>query len=347
MGKGPEVIIIIPHWKGEAILRRCLQSLQKTDYEHFEILVVNNNCPDGSIDKIRYAFPDVQILDSEKNLGYAGGCNLGIKNTSSPFVVLLNNDTEVTPKWLSRMMSTILKEETVAAVQPKMLSIQNRKRFDYCGAAGGELDIFGYPFARGRLFDSMEEDRGQYDASEDIFWATGAATLLRREAVNRVGLLDETFFAHMEEIDLDWRLHWAGYRVVAVPQAVVYHQTGATLGGESLRKMVLNHRNNLVMLLKNHTTQTLLWLFPLRLFLELMTMIAMLLMGRPKRSLAVILGFWGVLQNASHISNSRKKAAAVRSIPESVMVKKFYKGSIALEYFIKGTRRSSQLVDSK
>jgi len=168
--------------------------------------------------------------------------------------------------------------------------------------------------------------------------------LLRRDALDHVGLLDEIFFAHMEEIDLDWRLHLAGYRVMTVPHAVVFHQTGGTLSGERLQKMVLNHRNNLIMLMKNHTIPVLLWLLPLRLFLETLTVLGMLFLGQPKRSLAVLLGIQGVLSHLPHILKCRKMIAPIRVVPESKILKKKYRGSIALEYFIRRRRQVSQFL---
>jgi len=341
----PKVTVIIPHFNGEVILRRCLLSLKQTVYSDYEILVVDNGSSDNSIKMVRTNFPDVHIATSKTNLGFAGGCNLGIITSKSPYVVLLNNDTEVTPHWLDRMVNVMDTDPAVGAVQPKMLSFHNRKRFDYCGAAGGEIDIFGYPFARGRIFESLEIDNGQYDTSPaQIFWATGAATLLRRSALEKVGLLEETFFAHMEEIDLDWRLQWAGYKIVVVPSAIVYHQTGATLNKTQFPKMVLNHRNNLLMILRNHTFGTLLWLLPFRLILETITIIVSPFTGEPKRALAILKGFWGVLTCWKSIVRVRKIVQSIRVISEEVMLHRMYRGSIALAYFLKGIRKASDII---
>ncbi len=341
----PKVTIVIPHFNGEVILRRCLLSLQETFYSDYEVLVVDNGSSDSSIKMVKADFPEVHIKTSKTNLGFAAGCNLGIITSKSPYVVLLNNDTEVTPDWLGLMVNVMDADPTVAAVQPKMLSFHDRKRFDYCGGAGGEIDIFGYPFALGRIFDSLEVDNGQYDTSPHrVFWATGAATLLRRSALDKVGLLEETFFAHMEEIDLDWRLQWAGYKVAVVPSAVVYHQTGGTLNQNDFHKMVLNHRNNLLMILRNHTLVTLLWLFPLRLILETTTLITSPFAGDPKRVLAILKGFWGVLTCWKSVVRGRKIVQSIRVIPEEVLLHRMYRGSIALAYFLKGIRRASDII---
>lgn len=339
----PKVAIVIPHVKGEEILRRCLLSLKKTTYTDYEIVIIDNGSTDGSVDRIQNEFPEVCVLRSPINLGFAGGCNLGIRSTQSPYVVLLNNDTEVTENWLGPLIEEMDKDPSVAAVQPKLLSLENRERFDYCGAAGGEIDLFGYPFAWGRLFDSIEIDEGQYDDRKQVFWATGAATVLRRSALDSVGLMDETFFAHMEEIDLNWRLQWAGYRVVVVPSALIYHHTGATLGTEQLRKMVLNHRNSLLMILKNYTESTLFWLLPLRVLLELVALVASLCMGKPKRALAVLGGFFGVISLWRSVINGRRLVKSIRSVSEEVLLHRMYRGSIALAYFLRGVRKVKDL----
>lgn len=339
-----KVTVIIPHSGGEEILRHCLRSLQKTQYLNYKILVVDNGSRDGSRRMIRLEFPEVRIVESQTNLGFAAGCNLGIRDTRSPYVVLLNNDTEVTSGWLDPLVEAADTDATIGAIQPKILSYQDRQRFDYGGGAGGEIDLFGYPFAWGRLFDHIEVDTGQYDQQRQVFWASGAATLLRRSALDRVGLLDETFFAHMEEIDLNWRLQWAGYRVVAIPNAVVFHQTGATLGQHQFRKMVLNHRNSLVMMLRNHTTCTLLWIFPLRLLLEMITMIASLFRGQAKRTVAVLGGLIGVCFMWKTVIRGRRAIESVRSVHEEVLLHRMYRGSVALAYFLRGIRRTGSLL---
>jgi GT2 family glycosyltransferase len=339
----PKVTVVIPHHRGASVLRRCLQTLEGSSKCDFEILVVDNGCCDPDLEGVLEEFPGVRVVRSPENLGFAGGCNLGIRSSKAPMVALLNNDTEVVRGWLDRMVEEMERDTWLAAVQPKMRSLIDRSRFDYCGAAGGELDVFGYPFAWGRFFDVIETDQGQYDRGRPIFWATGAATLLRRSALAKVGLLDESFFAHMEEIDLDWRLAWAGYGVAVVPDAVVFHQTGGTLGQETLCKMVLNHRNSLLMILKNHAHPTWLWIFSLRIILETATLAAFLLLGKPKRALAVLLALAEIPGNWKTIRNGRKSVNKVRRVPESEILHRMYRGSAALAYYLKGVRRTSGL----
>jgi len=343
-GQSPEVAVVIPHWKGEDILRHTLESLRHTEYSNFKIIVVNNNSPDGSVDAVRRDFPEIEVIDSEFNLGFAGGCNLGIKKAGAEYVALLNNDTEVTPMWLTYLVDVLEKDSKVAAVQPKMLWFYNRGTFDYSGGAGGEIDIFGYPFTLGRVFEFVEQDKGQYDKPREIFWASGAAVIIRSSVLDYTGLLDETFFAHMEEIDLQWRFHLAGYKVVNCTRAVVYHRAGATLAHQNVRKMVLNHRNNLVMLLKNYQTETLLWLMPVRVFLEIWTIAFGVISLDFKRSLAAFYGLCSVVRFIPHIIRERKKVSAIRSVSDKVIRDKMFRGSIALEYFIKGKRTASELL---
>jgi GT2 family glycosyltransferase len=340
----PTVTVVIPHLSGEAILRRCLMSLRETRYSDYGILIVDNGSEDGSVERILPDFPDVQVVRSAVNLGFAGGCNLGIRKSLSPFVCLLNNDAVVTPDWLEPLVDAMESDPKIAAVQPKILSIQNPDRFDYSGGAGGEIDVFGYPFARGRVFDHLEIDRGQYDVSVPIFWASGAATLIRGSALERVGLFDEAFFAHMEEIDLDWRMQKAGSLIVSEPRSVVYHQSGGTLHQSSFRKMALNHRNSLVMILKNYEWQTLAWILPIRLLLEGATLLSALLMLRPLRSAAVLAGVWGVLRNLSVIQRGRRFNRSVSIVPDRVLMRRMYRGSAAIAHYLFRVQTAGRLI---
>ncbi|MBN1894454.1 glycosyltransferase [bacterium] len=334
-----KVTLVIPHHGGTDVLRRCLASIRRTRYRPFEVLVVDNASGDGSADMLAAEFPEVRIVSNRTNRGYAGGCNDGIRAADTAWVLLLNNDTEVDPGWLGPLMAAGEADDSIAAVQPKILSLQSREFFDYSGAAGGEMDVLGYPFARGRIFDHLERDKGQYNAPADIFWASGAAVLLRKSAAETVGLLDEDFFAHMEEIDLDWRLHWAGFRVVSAPDSVVYHLGGGTLQQGSLRKMTLNHRNSLLMLLKNASFEALSFLFPARLFLELATVAGALAAGTPKRAAAAVLGMLGVIPRLPAVQRGRSRIRAVRRVPESKVLHRLYRGSIVFQYFIRRRMR--------
>lgn len=273
----PTVDVIIPHFNGVEILDKCLASLEKATYPNLSVIIVDNGTVDESLKLASEKYKRIKILSAGKNLGYAGGCNFGFRRTRGKYAVFLNNDTEQEPDWLERLVEVAEKDDRIAAVQPKLLSMQARQRgekvFDYAGAAGGMLDALGYPYARGRVFNSVEVDKGQYDTVTEIFWASGAAMMVRRSVVEELGAFDDDFFAHMEEIDLCWRMKLAGYRVVSVPDAVVYHYGGATLAAGNPRKIYLNHRNNLMMIVKNASLGRLLWLLPVRIILELASLL--------------------------------------------------------------------------
>ncbi len=337
-GQEPLVSIIIPHFNGREILKNCLESLARTKYSHKEIIVVDNASTDGSVEEAQRFFPEIHVVRNRENRGYAGGCNSGLARAKGRYVVFLNNDTEVDPGWLSRLVAACEQDETIAAVQPKLLSLTDRTFFDYAGAAGGFLDIFGYPFARGRIFFTIEKDEGQYDQNADIFWACGTAMLVRKSVLDEVGAFDEDFFAHMEEIDLSWRFHLAGYRVVAVPQAVVFHSAGSTLKTDSPKKMYLNHRNSLVMLLKNYQLKNLLWIFPGRIFLELATLGYALAKMDWVRVKAVAAASMHVILHVRLILRRRKRTQSLRKILDAKIFTRLYRGSIVWEYFIRGRR---------
>jgi len=339
----PLVSIIIPHFNGRDILRNCLEALEKTRYQNNEVIIVNNASTDGSVDDIHRSFPRARLVNNEKNLGYAGGCNSGLANASGKYILFLNNDTVFEPEWLSRLVEACEKDEKVAACQPKILSQANRKMFDYAGAAGGLIDVLGYPFARGRLFFTLEKDEKQYEADGNIFWASGTATLIRKSVLDEVGAFDEDFFAHMEEIDLNWRMHLAGYRVVAVPKAIVYHNAGSTLKPDSPKKVYLNHRNSLVMILKNYGLKNLLWIIPVRVCLEFLTLVYALLKLDFARLKGGFLALIYVLFNFFRIVGKRKQVHQLRKVPDSEIFKKMYRGSIVFEYFVRGIRKAGDL----
>jgi GT2 family glycosyltransferase len=216
-----------------------------------KIVVADNASTDGSAEFVRNHYPDLELAVLPKNLGYAGGYNEVLKGRTADYFVLLNSDAEPAPGWLEPLVNLISEKPDLGAAQPKLLDFYQRNKFEYAGASGGFMDRYGYPFCRGRIFGNVEEDKGQYDDTREIFWATGACFLVKREAWERASGLDERFFAHMEEIDLCWRLQLLGYKNYCCPQSVVYHMGGGTLSNLSPRKTFLNFRNNLLMLHKN------------------------------------------------------------------------------------------------
>ncbi len=331
----PRVSVVIPHLSGEETLSACLASLRKSAFRDFEILLVDNGSTDQSVTRARERFPEVHVVPLKTNRGFAGGCNSGIREARGEYVFLLNDDAEVVPEALGRLVEAGDRDARIAACQPKILNWMERGRFDYAGGGGGLLDLLGYPFCLGRVFEHLEEDCGQYDEGREIFWASGAAGLFRRKMVLEAGLLDEAFFAHMEEIDLCWRLHLAGYAVRAVPSAVVFHRGAATLGKGTYRKLYLNHRNNLVMLLKNWGLRALLWRFPLRLGLEGATFLRSLFVGEWDRMRAIVAAEFYLLVHPVKLLRMRASAQKVRRVPDARVFAKMYRGLLPWEHFIR------------
>ena len=247
---GNRIAVVILNFNGAEMLRAFLPSV--VDYSpEAEVIVADNCSTDASAQVMREEFPAVRYIQLEKNYGFADGYNRALAQVEAEYFLLLNSDVEVTQGWLAPMLEYMDSHPGVAACQPKLLSYKNKKEFEYAGACGGFIDKYGYPYCRGRIFDTVEEDKGQYDSVAELFWATGAALMIRAEDYRAVGGLDGTFFAHMEEIDLCWRLRSRGRGIVCIPQSCVYHVGGATLNKSNPRKTYLNFRNNLLMLYKN------------------------------------------------------------------------------------------------
>ena len=245
-----KLAIVILNWNGEKMLREYLPSVLQYSRDEATIYVADNASTDDSLAMLREHFPEVSLIELEKNWGFAEGYNKALHQIDATYYLLLNSDIEVTHHWLTPMIELLDTHEDIAACQPKLLSIFDKDAFEYAGACGGFLDKYGYPFCRGRIFETVEQDNGQYDYQQDILWATGAALLIRSKDYWEAGGLDARFFAHNEEIDLCWRLRIRGRRIVCVPESQVYHVGGGTLPKSNPMKTFLNFRNNLTMLYK-------------------------------------------------------------------------------------------------
>lgn len=336
----PRIAVIIPHWNGPEILGPCLNSLKAATYPNLEVVVVDNASTDNSVEFITRDYPDVTLLKNTENLGFAGGCNVGLREVSADHYLVLNNDTTHEAGWIQALADQMEQDADIAAVQPKIMSAQTPELFDYAGGVGGLMDVLGFPFALGRIFTTMEKDDGYYDQPRDIFWASGTALLLRGEALNEVGLFDETFFAHMEEIDLCWRLQNAGWRIVNAPDAKVYHHSGWTLPPDRYQKKYLNHRNNLMMLIKNYPFIYLVPILPARLALEGVAFVFSALIRDWKRMAAIVAALaWNFshprLLLRKHLETKRtRKSSAVQTTLD-----RMYGGSIFFQYFMCGRKR--------
>lgn len=246
------VAVIILNWNGAKLLHRFLPSVvENTDAALADVIVADNGSTDESISLLHNEFPSVKVLKFDTNLGFAGGYNRALAQTEYDYTVLLNSDVETPDGWLQPLYDFMASHPEVGGCQPKILAYNDKGMFEYAGAAGGFIDRNGYPYCRGRIFDTVETDNGQYDLPIEVFWATGACLMVQTKVYQAVGGLDEAFFAHMEEIDLCWRMQLAGYRLWCVPQSHVYHLGGGSLPAENPRKTYLNFRNNLLLLHKN------------------------------------------------------------------------------------------------
>ena len=245
--------VVILNWNTEGFLKEFLPGLLHSvkNVEGAEVIVADNASTDGSMTVMKECFPTVRTIELEKNFGFTGGYNKAFDQIDSEYFLLINSDIEVTDGWLEPLVQWMDNHPECGACAPKLHSWQEREKFEYAGAAGGYIDRFGYPFCRGRVMKRLETDCGQYDSPADVFWATGACLMVRSSLYRKLGGLDERFFAHMEEIDLCWRMQLEGYRITVVPQSVVYHVGGGTLPASSPFKLFLNYRNNLMMLENN------------------------------------------------------------------------------------------------
>lgn len=272
------VAIVILNWNGRTMLEKYLPSVVRFSQEEAEVIIADNASTDDSLEWLEQNFPHIRTIVLDKNYGFAGGYNMALKQVESEYYILLNSDVEVTHHWLSPLIEQMDAHKEIAACQPKLLAMHNKGVFEYAGAAGGFLDKYGYPYCRGRIFDTIEQDLGQYDSNLEIFWATGACLMIRSKDYWAVGGLDERFFAHNEEIDLCWRLQLDGRKIYCIPSSEVYHVGGGTLPKSNPRKTFLNFRNNLTMLWKNLPDNELRLIMRRRWFLDYLAALQMLVL---------------------------------------------------------------------
>lgn len=282
-----KVAVVILNWNGRLLLEKFLPSVIKFS-EDAQVYIADNASTDDSVEFVRKNFPTVKIILNQVNGGYAKGYNDALKNLSEDIFVLLNSDVEVTSNWITPIISEFRKDNSIAAAQPKILDYKQKTHFEYAGAAGGFIDKYGFPYCRGRIFESLEEDLGQYDNVQPVFWASGACLFIRAIDFKQVGGFDEDYFAHQEEIDLCWRLQSANKKVIAVGTSKVYHVGGATLGSANPKKTFLNFRNSLFNLFKNVSGARAYLTIFIRLCIDGVAGINFIFQGKPKHTLAII-----------------------------------------------------------
>lgn len=333
--------VVILNWNGAKLLKQFLPTvLMHTQTEDCEVVVADNHSSDNSAEVMNEQFPEVKLILLDKNYGFAEGYNRALLQIDSKFIVLLNSDVETTPNWLKPMIEHLERNPETAAIQPKILSFADKSKFEYAGAAGGFIDRYGYPFCRGRILHELEDDRGQYDKPIEVFWASGACLCMRRADYMEAGGLDNDFFAHMEEIDLCWRLLARGKKIVCLPQSTVYHVGGASLDSESPRKVHLNFRNNLLMIYKNAPLKKLIEVLLVRMLLDTAAAGNFLVQRKWNHAQAVGNAYSDFIKMRPAFKYKRKEnlqKAVQDDIPQQ------YKGSILFEFYLKKKRKYSEL----
>jgi GT2 family glycosyltransferase len=332
--------VVLLSYNSRKYLEQFLPFVMKTDYPDFRLIIVDNASTDDTQDFLKENYPEVDVLQIDVNRGFTNGFVESLACIEAEYYALLTSDVELTSGWLTPLMEAMKADEKLGACQPKIKSYKDRNYFEYAGACGGMLDTFAYPFCRGRIFDHVEEDKGQYDRETDIFWASGAVFLVRSEVYHRVGGFDNDFFAHMEEIDLCWRIQRAGYRIRVIPRSEVYHVGGSVILYGSREKIYHNYRNNLIMLTKNLPAGRLLWMIPWRILLDLVSGLQALTRGRPGDVGAILKAHWHFW---IYLDKWLKKRKEIRTITTYNELKGLYHRSIVWQYFVNKVKLYSDL----
>jgi GT2 family glycosyltransferase len=335
-----KVAVVILNFNGRKFLEQFLPNvIANCDPTLAEIVVADNASTDDSVAFMREHFPEIRLIENGSNGGFATGYNVALRQIEAQYYVLLNSDIEVAPRWIEPVIEMMDADPQIAACQPKILSYYNKERFEYAGASGGFIDKYGYPFCRGRVFQNLEVDEHQYDVPKEVFWATGACMFVRADLYHQIGGLDDSFFAHMEEIDLCWRLKNAGYKVYCCPQSWVYHIGGGTLSKNSPRKTYLNFRNNLSLLVKNLPKHRVHRTIIYRIFLDWVAAFKFLVEGCPKDFCMVFKAHWDFYKRLKTLRDGRKTT-------EHKTVSCIYKRNIVFDNVIRGKKKYSELKES-
>ena len=337
MKNSPKVAVVILNWNGRKYLEQFLPSVLASSYPNLEIIIGDNASTDDSVSFLKANYPQLRIIQNDQNYGFAGGYNRILAQVDADYFILLNSDVEVTENWIYPVVQLMQSESQIAAAQPKILSYHDKKSFEYAGAAGGLIDFLGYPFCRGRIFDTLEKDLGQYDVAKEVFWASGAALFIKKTAWIEIGGFDEDFFAHMEEIDLCWRLKNRGYQIWYCPDAKVYHVGGGTLNADSPFKTFLNFRNNLWMIHKNSSAITAFFKIFIRFFMDFLSLLKFLVEGKTKNAAAISKAHVDFIRNWK--KNAAKRPANFKKYNSAGV----YPKSIVWKYFVRNKRKFTDL----
>jgi GT2 family glycosyltransferase len=336
-----DTAVVILSYNGKPYHRDFLPKILEEGKNKYDTVIIDNASTDDTAEFVSHSFPDVHLIKLPKNLGFTGGYMEGLKQINTKYVVLLSADFEVSENWFAPLHQLMEKDSSIAACQPKIRYQKQKEWFEYAGAAGGFIDSLAYPFCRGRIFFTLEQDLGQYDDNIECFWASGGCFFTRKEVFDRFGGFDSSFFAHMEEIDLCWRMKNAGYKIMACGKSEVYHVGGSVISYGSPQKIFRNYRNGLVMMIKNMPLRQLIWAFPWRYFLDIIAAYKALFTGNPREFAAIAKAHISFLFGIPRWWMKRQgclKTSA--SVPNK---KGIYRGSIVKEYFLSGKKKFRSL----
>lgn len=343
---GASVAMAFLNYNGRVYLEKYLTNWLEVSYPNSELVIIDNGSNDGSVEWLENHHPEIQCIRLEKNYGFAGGYNEGLQHLEYDYFALINTDVELGSDWIQPILNLMENDHTVAVCQPKILDARSHNMFEYAGAAGGWIDNFGYPFCRGRILHVLEEDQNQYDSTDEVFWASGAAFVIRADLYKRFTGFDADYFAHQEEIDLCWRLKRAGYRIMCCPESIVYHEGGGTLSYNQPRKIFLNFRNNIVTIIKNSYSSRLLWLFFMRTILDWLAALHFLIKAEWGNAFAIIRAQMYILWNLPAIVRKRWRDQFVishQALSPRPNLHGLYHRSILLDFYLRKLRKFSDI----
>jgi GT2 family glycosyltransferase len=338
--KKPKLAIVVLSYNGKDLLQKFLPPILQTRTPDSEVFVVDNASTDGTSEFIKANFPEANLVRLEINRGFTNGYVESLPKIDAEYYVLVSSDVEVTPGWIEPVLQLMDSDPQIAVCQPKIKSYNQRNQFEYSGAAGAFIDTFCYPFCRGRLFFTIEEDHGQYNDIREVFWCSGACMFIRADVYHSIGGFDNDYYAHMEDIDLSWRVKNAGYKVMVCPQAEVFHVGGHIISYGSPPKIFRNYKNGMIMMLKNLPSDEFWWKIPFRFILDGVAGLRALIQGNPKECWAIVRAHWQFFGGLGHWLKKRKEARKKVNNPNRTGV---YPKSVVVQYFLKGKHKFSEL----
>ncbi len=340
MSNIPKVAVVILNWNGIKHLREFLPSVLSSVYPNLDIIVGDNASTDGSVEFIRQEYPSIQVIQNDDNYGFTGGYNRVLAKVEADYYILLNSDVEVSAGWITPVIELMESDPLIAAAAPKIRAYNQKEYFEHAGAAGGFIDAYGYPFCQGRIFYEIEQDNGQYQQSGEVFWATGAAMFVKSKCWRDAGGFDERFFAHMEEIDLCWRLKNMGYKVMYCAESEVFHLGGGTLNVENPFKTYLNFRNNLLLLANNLPFWRATFVIIIRIWMDLLALFRFLSEGKRRDAWAVSRAHQNFVLGLFKKNKTKRPEISRSASPNK---KGMYKGSLVWAFFVKKKRHFTEL----